>query len=203
MHVYHLYRERAHIQNSSFFVCFSNKLWLALWKKSCAWLTFYQSALARPGCTRGGQCACSGISHVRCQFRVNTPAAMEACSGSYGLTLYFRFPWGWVLGKDGRFRFALSIVGSVCLYPSTHFPLFMTGWSLELSNSSDFFMFTVFCLKCGMPPAKGSLQEGWGARKVSNTCNLHISIVFKQTPFLIPTTSKSHCSPFEVSVSSP
>ena len=78
-------------------------------------------------CTRDSQCAYSGIFHMLCQFRVNAAIAMEACFGKYGIVLYFRFPRGWVLGKDGQFHFALSDHFQCLLVPQHLLSTFRDG----------------------------------------------------------------------------
>ena len=65
----------------------------------------------------------------------------DASVGQHGVMLYFRFPQGWaVVGEDDQFLFAFSDHFQ-SLYPSTYFPLFITSWSLELIDSTDFFVF--------------------------------------------------------------
>ena len=69
---------------------------------------------------------------------------MDTSFGQHGIILYIRFPQDWaVVGKYNQFYFALLLIFRVCLYPSTYFPLFISSWSLELTNSSDFFIFFV------------------------------------------------------------
>ena len=63
------------------------------------------------------------------------------------------------------FALPCLIVFSVCSYPSTYFPLFMTGWSLELSNSSDFFMFMVFLPYMQDAPSQGQPPGRLGSEK--------------------------------------
>ena len=56
-----------------------------------------------------------------------------------------KVPWidylkaGQLLARMTSFALPCLIIFRVCLYPNTYFPLFITSWSLELMDSSDFF----------------------------------------------------------------
>ena len=63
------------------------------------------------------------------------------------------------------------------IVPSMHLPLFITSWSLELCDSSDFFLsflrLSSSCFRCGMVP---SLRDGQGTREARQR--------FHKLPFL-------------------
>lgn len=65
-----------------------------------------------------------------------------------------------------NFALPCLIIFRVCLYPRTYFPLFITSWSLELIDSSDFFVFfaaTISGLSVGARPGTGRGARGAGA----------------------------------------
>lgn len=89
-----------------------------------------------------------------------------------------------------NFPLPCLIIFRVYLYPSTYFPLFITSWSLELINSSNFFFFfaaTIFLpFRCRWLITESSHQDGQGARKKG----VPTVPLFSGTWLLLPCPSK-------------
>lgn len=83
---------------------------------------------------------------------------MDTSFGQHGVALYFRFfKAGQLLATITSFALLCLIIPIACFYPRMYFPLFITSWILELTDSFDTSSSLwppSFCLRCEMeqPP---------------------------------------------------
>lgn len=117
-------------------------------KKQLGQPSFPHSVLASANDVRipwisGSQCACSVEFATRCaQFNIVASVVTATRPGQHGVVLCFILPHGWaVLSRITSFALPCLIIFRVCLYPNVYFPLFITSCSLELIDSSNFFVF--------------------------------------------------------------
>ena len=133
---------------------------------------------------------------------------MDTSLGQNGIELYFPFPQGrQLLARMTGFTLPCVVIFTVCLYPSTYFPLFITSWNLELNDCSNFLSSLrppSSCLRCKMAHRRELLPRWLGSKEgklVSlYTCLLPLIHIFQLFPslryildnfFLITTVSRS------------
>ncbi|EPQ06947.1 hypothetical protein D623_10016188 [Myotis brandtii] len=77
------------------------------------------------------------------------------------------------------FALPYQIIFSVCLYPSTYFPLFITSWSPGLIDSNDFFVF--FVATIFLPQVREGPQPD-AAAKMAGEQESHLEGLLKLFP---------------------